>query len=305
MNRERRNREKGFTLVELIVVLVILAILAAIMVPALLGWIDKAKEKKCLLEARNVVLAAQGIATEEYAAGVFDGNPVVFIQKNQQEIFKLADITSDKAAIKEITFQTQSDGKPIAVIKTLRYKTSDGKIVLYDVNGNPVYQISEETGAPGYMPGWQDVILNMAPNDRRTPLMQQEILAANGGAFPDLTDSEKARFPTNSSMINSNQLKDKIDQLTWKPVEAKSASEGFLMIANPMKSSGSNINADMIYYQGAYYVCIEKLSGNDNYKISSESVQNNFDVSKLTNAGSLSEYEGNPPTMEGKVWVRV
>ena len=39
--KERNN--KGFTLVELIVVLVILAILAAILVPALLGYIDKAR----------------------------------------------------------------------------------------------------------------------------------------------------------------------------------------------------------------------------------------------------------------------
>ena len=40
-----KNDNKGFTLVELIVVLVILAILAAILVPALLGYIDEARNK--------------------------------------------------------------------------------------------------------------------------------------------------------------------------------------------------------------------------------------------------------------------
>lgn len=63
---EKKNSKKGFTLVELIVVLVILAILMAIMVPAMTGWIDKARDKQIMLDARNVELAAQAGLYEAY-----------------------------------------------------------------------------------------------------------------------------------------------------------------------------------------------------------------------------------------------
>jgi prepilin-type N-terminal cleavage/methylation domain-containing protein len=62
-----KSKNKGFTLVELIVVLVILAILAAILVPALLGYIDKAKAKQIVLNARSCYTAAQAEFSEMYA----------------------------------------------------------------------------------------------------------------------------------------------------------------------------------------------------------------------------------------------
>ena len=61
------RKTKGFTLVELIVVLVILAILMAILIPAFTGWIKKAKYKSAILECRQVVLAAQCIEVEAYS----------------------------------------------------------------------------------------------------------------------------------------------------------------------------------------------------------------------------------------------
>lgn len=65
--REQNRSKKGFTLVELIVVMVILAILAAMLMPSLTGYIDKAKDKRVIAEVHQVVMAAQTLADEEYA----------------------------------------------------------------------------------------------------------------------------------------------------------------------------------------------------------------------------------------------
>lgn len=69
-----RKAKKGFTLVEIIVVLVIIAILAAIATPLMLGYIDDAKEKQISAEARAVLQAVNTQAVTEYAA---DGSVVL------------------------------------------------------------------------------------------------------------------------------------------------------------------------------------------------------------------------------------
>lgn len=57
MKKLRRNRKKGFTLIELIVVIAILGILAAILIPQFTGLQERAKENAILAEARSVATA--------------------------------------------------------------------------------------------------------------------------------------------------------------------------------------------------------------------------------------------------------
>lgn len=65
----QQKRVQGFTLVEVIVVLVILAILAAILIPSMTGWIDKSQEKRLITACRTCVTAAQTLASESYGTG--------------------------------------------------------------------------------------------------------------------------------------------------------------------------------------------------------------------------------------------
>lgn len=145
---------KGFTLVELIVVLVILAILATFTIPAMLGFVEDAREKAAIAEAREVYVAGQAAATEigkNGNGGILEDKMVDYLQQD-------IGLDSDKDIARQqiAIFDSNSSSDLVADIKNNMAKSNRiyiffekgdtnnivKKIQYLDKNGNYVVTIT-------------------------------------------------------------------------------------------------------------------------------------------------------------------
>jgi type IV pilus assembly protein PilA len=92
--RQRIDRElEGFTLIELMVVVLIIAILIAIAIPTFLGAQDRARDRAAQSNVRNALTAAKTIATDH------DGAYVVTLARGAAVAIRAADLRAAEGAI--------------------------------------------------------------------------------------------------------------------------------------------------------------------------------------------------------------
>lgn len=128
MKRVRKNRN-GFTLVEILSVLVILAIMAAVTIPTMAGFIRDAKIKSHTSQARAVYVAAQAAAIElEGNETVMEAADVHFSSDNSSYINRVKallatdieegnsyTITLNKSKVEKVEY-TPVNGKKITIV---------------------------------------------------------------------------------------------------------------------------------------------------------------------------------------------
>lgn len=82
-----KNDKKGFTLVEMIVVIVIIGILLAILVPGMFKYIDKAKDKQIQVNARTAYLNLKEAVVQIYGQnGVTSADIKKYLEDKDLEI---------------------------------------------------------------------------------------------------------------------------------------------------------------------------------------------------------------------------
>lgn len=147
MIKKMIKNKKGFTLVEIIVVLVIMGILLAIAVPSILGYVSKANDQKYIAQARNGYVGAQAILTRENATQPKVENRTPITGANLSK--EIMDTGAIKSANCTFT-KTEIEGKDVYKIKKCEITVKDDltRKVTFDAE-NTTSEISKDAAADG------------------------------------------------------------------------------------------------------------------------------------------------------------
>jgi type IV pilus assembly protein PilA len=123
--------DRGFTLIELMVVVLIIAILIAIAIPTFLGAQNRARDRSAQSDLRNAVTAARTVSTDH--AGLFlneAGNPIA--QGDMPDVEPAINFSDTTADTDLMLINTEPTGVRVTFVKQSASDTFFGVSVTKD-----------------------------------------------------------------------------------------------------------------------------------------------------------------------------
>lgn len=129
----KRNNKKGFTIVELVIVIAVIAILAGVLIPTFAGIVEKANKNAALQEARAIM--TNYVASIDYTEATPEESYNIAVEKDENTYY-LFSVTNGEMN------DTPEEVAKTAVPKNKLLVTADGD----DTDGWPETTPAEKSG---------------------------------------------------------------------------------------------------------------------------------------------------------------
>jgi type IV pilus assembly protein PilA len=134
--RERSGSESGFTLVELLVVMLILGLLAAIAIPSFFNQRDKARDADAKSGARTAQTAIETWATDNNGAYNTNGGP------------SAADLEAIESTLTDVDLEEPSGLSADGYTVTVTSENTSGGAHTFSITRDPSGQVTHPCTAP-------------------------------------------------------------------------------------------------------------------------------------------------------------
>lgn len=264
-----RLNKRGFTLIEIIVVVVILAVLLAVAVPSVLKYINTADEAPALTECHAIVTASHKKVIDNYSKSREDIHSL-----SSDDIKWIEDFVNEGGTIQGSIIVKKNE------VTRLIYLASNGLYVLYDKNKNPEYSIISKEDASNDRIVQLDSML-AEYTDRTIELGTGKNSLDRNVLINELANNNEL-VKVDDELIKKNNIQK--NELYWKPyyLGDKPNNPSLILFANENKStSGNQWSASLIYANGKMYKCnnVSVANYHKNY-LSIEDLENHIKANK-------------------------
>ena len=262
-----RLNKRGFTLIEIIVVVVILAVLMAVAVPSVLKYINTADEAPALTECHAIVTASQKRVLDNYS-------------KTREDVYSLS--SDDIKWIEDFVNEGGTIQGNITVkqneVTRLIYLSSNGLYVLYDKNKNPEYSIiSKEEANNDRVIQLNSLLAEYTDRTKELgagkPYLDRNVLIAE-------LINNKELLKVDDELIKNNNIQKK--ELYWKPYYLGELDDpSLILFANiKIEDTKTDWSASLIYANGKMYKCNNVNIANYKDIKSIEALENHINANK-------------------------